>query len=484
MPFNYEREVRAKAAFSHPAHRSVSRWPEQAFRSSDSKTAYTCMALWLLIWCGYNSGPWYVLHPNFPSSSLELIHGVRAFFPILAGWLSILYLLAQPKMRPWVFEGPVGLMLFYAAVGALSSMLLSTAWFEALYWDFAFGSVALAAMVALSNDSPVETASSLLTLSGIIAAVMTIGIMLGMPLIGGPSVLQSDPLTIQTIGEGYKTANFLGMAGTRNTGFARYAAVAGLCSLGRLWCGKPLSRLIWLGVLMVSAYCLAIAQGRSEIVGFVVGSLIILMLRRSRRPILVVWGIGLLVLMWFGHFFDRLWDYGTRTGHFDPSLTGRTATWHEGWQLFKQSPWVGFGFQADRYFLQGQHMHDALLHALVQTGLLGTAAFVLAIVLSIFLMVKLYVASQLQRSAVFRDEVAGILVFFIILSVTESTAYFSADWLLLAPVLTYIQALAWQNGLLTRRARYARRPTARLDGHAMAVPPSQTSGGDLPACLQ
>src|SRR5690242_19140339 len=208
MPFNYEREVRAKAAFSHPAHRSVSRWPEQAFRSSDSKTAYTCMALWLLIWCGYNSGPWYVLHPNFPSSGLELIHGVRAFFPILAGWLSILYLLAQPKMRPWVFEGPVGLMLFYAAVGALSSMLLSTAWFEALYWDLAFGSVALAAMVGLSNDSPVETASSLLTLSGIIAAVMTIGIMLGMPLIGGPSVLQSDPLTIQTIGEGYKTANF------------------------------------------------------------------------------------------------------------------------------------------------------------------------------------------------------------------------------------------------------------------------------------
>ncbi len=50
--------------------------------------AFAGMGLWLLIWSGYNSGPWYVLHPNFPASSLELIHGVRAFFPIPGGLVS------------------------------------------------------------------------------------------------------------------------------------------------------------------------------------------------------------------------------------------------------------------------------------------------------------------------------------------------------------------------------------------------------------
>ncbi len=154
--------------------------------------AFAGMGLWLLIWSGYNTGPWYVLRPNFPASGMELIHGVRAFFPFLAGWLSILYLLTQRKLRPWVFEGPLGL---YAALcggrGRISSLLLSTEWFRALYWDLAYGSVALVGIAILSTDQPLETASSVLTLSGIIAVIMTLGIMIGMPLIGGPAVCHS-----------------------------------------------------------------------------------------------------------------------------------------------------------------------------------------------------------------------------------------------------------------------------------------------------
>ena len=373
--------------------------------------AFAGMALWLLIWSGYNTGPWYVARPNFPASSLELIHGVRAFFPFLAGWLSILYLLTQRKVQPHAFEGPLGLMLLYAAVGAISSLLLSNAWFSALYWDLAFGSVALAGIAILSTDQPLETASSVLTLSGFIAIGMMVGMKFGLPLIGGPAVVQSDPLAVHTISGSYATASFMGMAGTRNTGFARYAAVAGLYALGRMWQGKMVLRSLWFVVLLFSGYCLIAAQGRSEIVAFMAGSVVILLLRRSRRVILVVWGIGLAALMWSAHFFDRFWHYGTRTGHFDPSLSGRTVLWQQGWELFKHSPWIGLGFQADRYFPPHQQISNALMHALVQTGLLGTLAFTIAMILAIFLMVKLYVYSQVQRSTVFRDEVPGLLAF-------------------------------------------------------------------------
>ena len=434
------------------------------------------MGLWLLIWSGYNSGPWYVLHPNFPASNLELIHGVRAFFPFLAGWLSILYLLTQRKVRLWVFEGPLALMLLYAAVGAISSLLLSTEWFSALYWDLAYGSVALVGIAILSTDQPLETASSVLTLSGIIAVIMTLGIMIGLPLIGGPTVVQSDPLALHAMSGSYATSSFMGMAGTRNTGFARYAAVAGLYALGRMWQGRTILRSFWFVVLLISGYCLIAAQGRSEIVAFMVGSVVILMLRRSRRMIFVVWGIGLAALMWSAHFFDRFWHYGTRTGHFDPTLTGRTVLWQEGWELFKHSPWIGLGFQADRYFPPHQQISNTLMHALVQTGLLGTLAFIIAMILAVVLMARLYIASQVRRSTVFRDEVPGLLAFFIVLSITESNAFFSANWLLLAPVLTYIQVLAWQQGVLKGRARSAYGSAVRMGRRAWAFHSPDAAG--------
>ena len=448
----------------------------RAKNSRQKLAALAGMGLWLLIWSGYNSGPWYVMDPNFPTTNWELIHGVRAFFPQLAGWFALLWLLTPSKTTSrGAVEGPLGLMLVYSLVGVTSSMLLSPDWFQASYWALAYGSVALVGIAILSTDQPLETASYVLTLSGIIAVVMTVGIAVGMPLIGGPSVT-ADPLALHTISGGYETANFAGMAGTRNTGFARYAAVAGLYALGRMWRGRMVLRSFWFMVLLFSSYCLLAAQGRSEMVAFIAGSLVILLLRRSRRAVLAVWGAGLVVLMFLGHMFDWLWDYGTRTGHFDPSFTGRTNTWHEGWKLFLRSPWIGFGFQADRYFLQGQHMHDALMHALVQTGLLGTVAFVLAIALGVVLMAKLYIASQVRRATVFRDEVPGLLAFFIVLSVTESTAYFSADWLLLAPVLAYIQVLAWQQGVLKGRARVAYNSAVRMGRRAWAFHSPDAAG--------
>jgi O-antigen ligase len=449
--------------------------PRRPKNTRQKLEAFAGMALWFLFWSGYNTGPGLVLHPNFPTTNWELIHGVRAYFPLLAGWFALLWLLTPSKTTSrGAVEGPLGLMLVYSLIGVISSVLFSPDWFQASYWALAFGSVALVGIAILSTDYPVETASSLLTLSGIIAVAMTLGIMIGMPLIGGPSVTV-DPLSLQAVSGGYKTAGFIGMSGTRNTGFARYAAVAGLYALGRLWQGRMILRSLWFMGLLFSGYCLIKAQGRSEIVAFIAGSLIILLLRRSRRVILVVWGIGLAALMWSAHFFDRFWDYGTRTGHFDPSFTGRTVTWHEGWRLFLHSPCIGFGFSADRYFLQGQHMHDALMHALVQTGLLGTVAFLLALVLAVVLMVKLYIAAQVRRSDLFRDEVPGLLVFFILLSVTESTAYFSADWLLLAPVLVYIQGLAWQQGVLKGRARSAYGSAVRMGRRALAFHSSEAA---------
>jgi O-antigen ligase len=121
-------------------------------------------------------------------------------------------------------------------------------------------------------------------------------------------------------------------------------------------------------------------------------------------------------------------------------FTGRTAVWKEGWSLFKESPVLGYGFQADRLLL-GTHMHNAFLQSLVQTGLLGTIPFLAALIFGWGLLIK--ALRNLNRFSVEHKhlviQTAGILVFFSIRSFPESTgAFFGIDWLLLAPLLLYL----------------------------------------------
>jgi len=258
----------------------------------------------------------------------------------------------------------------------------------------------------------------------------------------------------------------LGMASTRNTGFARYAGVAGLVGLARLGEGKKLNKIVWLGVLVTALLVLVMAQARTETISFLAGSLIVLMLRKRRRVALL--GVGTLgaILLGLEGFFNNLWDFGTRNGGFDPTLTGRTGQWMEGLAVVRQSPWVGLGFQADRYYLHGIQIENAVFHALIQTGVLGTLAYVAAYALAWVLLIRLYVS---RFSGSLPDEIPGILMFFTVFSVTESIAYYSAAFLLLAPVLAYIQVVAWQRKGLEAKAISARAAASNFAHPALAM---------------
>jgi hypothetical protein len=89
-------------------------------------------------------------------------------------------------------------------------------------------------------------------------------------------------------------------------------------------------------------------------------------------------------------------------------------------------------------------MHNSFMHALVQTGLTGTILLVTAILLGGMALLKaLRNLAHLPAS----DKhlvilTSGILAFLAVRSITESTgAFFGVDWLLLAPLLLYLQVL-------------------------------------------
>jgi len=121
------------------------------------------------------------------------------------------------------------------------------------------------------------------------------------------------------------------------------------------------------------------------------------------------------------------------------TFSGRTGVWSEGFDLFTESPIVGYGFQADRLLL-GTHAHNTLVHSLLQTGILGTipllASFALAWMLLINLIRKIGRLPASRKLMLIQS--AGILAFLSVRSIFESTgAFFGVDWFFLAPLLVY-----------------------------------------------
>jgi exopolysaccharide production protein ExoQ len=417
-------------------------WGANPVRSSLRPAALLSMLLWAMLWGGYDTGINLILSPGFPASNLELVHGLRALLPLVAAWLGLLLALPKGGFKPRTIAGPLGLLGLFACTGMLSSGLFSVDPLRALYWAAMYGSVIVVAMAVASNADAASCVAHVMTLNWLIAIGILVGLLLAIPSFGGAALLPThgSPFGVMAYsGDVAAHGELLGMASTRSTGLGRYAAVAGLVALAKL-CQNRKWKPVWLSVLLVALFALVLSQARTETLGFIAGGLVILALRKRRRVML--FGVGALFALLLGltGFFHDLWTFGTRGQGFDPTLTGRTLVWEQGLEVVRNSPWVGLGFQADRYYMNGQHAHDAVLHALMQAGALGTIAYVAAYGLTWVLVVRLY---RSRQSGNLPDEIPGILAFFTIMSITESTAYYSANWLFIAPVLAYIQVMAW-----------------------------------------
>ena len=421
--------------------------------------------LWLLLWGGYSTGDWLLRDPHFPTSTINLIHGVRSLFPLLAGWLGMLIIMGRSASSRAGLEGPLGLMVTFTILGTVSSALLSRDPLAGLYWAASFGSVLMATFAVLTSEDPLESLSWVHYLNVAICAVFVLGVMISVPylrdLSGEP--LGSAPFRLKP--GRFVSQPILGMYGTRSTGLARYAAVLGLAAMARLWAGKKGNwrKSVWLAMLLISLYTLYTAQGRTAIAGFVVGALVILWSQHARRWLLILAATVSAAALYLLGFQSAVWNYLNQGRQFDPTMTGRVATWHEGWELLRQSPWIGVGFQGDRIFLAGKHMHDGLLEALVQAGALGAVLWLGALLLAWFLVFRLYQRRAPTDSLVLPPDVPGILAFLTVGSFAESNfAYFSAAWLFGAPLLAYVQCLALRRGLLVQRAKAARQARPRF----------------------
>lgn len=392
------------------------------------------IVLWILVWSGiYSAGLNTVLYPDFTSNPLSFIHGARAFLPMIAAFLGFtIFGLPKRNLRKDVLL----FLLLYALTGVFF-FFLSPKPLIALYWGMLYASVLLVTWELLNRqDSALYRARLMIRLDYAIAILLTFFFVLGpmRPIIVSGAVnLRHYDLPF---GLGIQTAN----------GVGRVSAIAGLIALSRILHNSRTKRVLWLTILGHSLLGLSVSQSRTALLGFSLGSLVLFWIARKRWWI-VIFGPVIAYIVWLSGF---MWRSGGQWEELIRGLSGREYLWDIAVEAWRQSPFLGFGFHADRILLDGQHVHMAYLHSLIQTGIIGTIFFVSAFVGIWAIIVRRGLFGEIHKikgtdNSLLAESVA-ILTFFTARSCFESTAaFYGVDLLFLVPIMGYIQVWIRKN---------------------------------------
>jgi len=451
--------------------------------------------LWLLIWGTYNTDITRIFSSGFPHSFFDILHGVRSFFPFIALILAILILIKGRQLPIKIFKGPFGFLMLYAFVGIIASLFSTNPWLS-FYWGVLYLSAMFVLLALLTRPDFIKNISFIFYLNFAIAIGIASVLMLvffsqsgGFSFITLIQFLQGRrPYEgINNIGADIVT---LGMAGTRPTGLGRYAGLSALLMLTFFWHHKRNVRIIFYSLFAIFFPILIFTRARTSVVAFAIAIILMMFFKAKLKSTFVFISVSLLLLLSMINFFPFAMAYlnnenllqeevqvtanipnkkkviidnknskqyvifnqvvevpnniNNNTSSEDSfntvvTLSGRTTgIWPASWELFLKSPFVGFGFFADRIFLQGQHAHNLLLQALVQAGTFGTSFFLLALISSWFLSIKLFL--KFPQNNILLGAI-GMLAYFTVRGITESFVFFGADYLFIVPVMAYLQIL-------------------------------------------
>jgi len=386
--------------------------------------------IWILVWGAFSSyGPGYVLSGNFLHSTFSFFNGIRAYFPFLAVFFALIIFVGKKGRANLNFKKPPIYLILYAVVG-LTATLLSPRGIDSVYWGLLYICVPLTGLLLTGSGESFEEAKFLLNANWVIAFLFVFYLSLG-------------PFRSYIIGHPLPGFMYFpgGVARITQNGAGRYAGVAVLIALSRFrQKSSKINRIFWFFILAFSLNLLSLSQSRTALLGFAGGAAVILF---SLQFNWVAFFAPIFAFVLYLSGF--LWKaHGSLQALF---YTPRGIIWKEGIHVFLSSPLVGMGFNADRYLMEWQHMHNAFLHSLVQSGILGTIFFIAAIYGIWFIIFKKNLIKRATDISnpdnIILSESLAIVLFFTLRSLFESTAaFYGADLFLLVPALLYINAYA------------------------------------------
>ena len=342
----------------------------------------------------------------------------------------------------------------------------------ALYWGSLYGSVIIFLLAIIKEKKLLKNIIIInLFIAGILAVGLTIFFLVQ------PDAVKSLTLNFlvcvqrpyEALGGIGAAINTFDMAGTRPTGLGRYAGFVAIFALASFLYAKKSLKAVWFVILIPFLLILLFSKGKTELLAFIVALIFIIWLSKKISLSIILFLGAVLAVSFFIIFYNIpcsnsnifsdkpvLQNSQPNQKEFSANissdarnfgevvtLSGRTnGVWTDAWILFLKNPLTGFGFQSDRFFLNNQHAHNSVLQALIEGGILGTIPFLLAFILLLIILTRLIKDIEGEdKESNFLIIISALLMFFAVRSITESVAYFSADWLFVAPMIAYIQCL-------------------------------------------
>lgn len=294
---------------------------------------------------------------------------------IILGWL-LRYFILERSIRPVVALDWAGLARLGAIlVAALYGVHLLGDWGRLLQVNHDMLLVVLLILVARAGHS--DGVARLVLASLVAGSVLGLGSLVVWP--DQPSVVHSAILALSNANV---TGFYLALTASITAGFLVE------CARQRRWIWATVLAVILLAHVAGVAY----TGSRSGALMTLTGMAVIMVLGLGwRRGALALLGLGLVAAVIAVSFDSRLAERLAQ-GFGPEFFTHRDSIWVCGWHAFLQSPWLGYGpdnFPAASGGLFGpiegcptsiDQAHNLLLNVMVDTGLLGAAAFVWLVV--------------------------------------------------------------------------------------------------------
>ena len=409
---------------------------------------------WLACWSAINAGPWHLR--TTPGDLTDWLNWLRTLAPLalLALWPLLTTLRRAPVRRPTAAEW---CWIAYTLLALLALVRMPDSLAQA-YWGLAFLSVFVAVELSTAGSAPLTRAMAMNRLNWALTTLLLLLMLF----------FARDALLVR--GEAGLTAHGLvnranlGEIGpiSRSTGMARLAIVPAVVGLVFALAGRGTARLWWAGLSLAAFLMIWLFQARQGIIGAVVASGLVIWLQGGR-----VRTLGMLLTLaagalWFAGLLPEerlatLWTYAMRGDSLAElqSMTGRDLIWHVGWLAADQSPWLGYGPQADRVVLRA-NVSNGLLYAALAAGYPGAALYLGGLVWGWVLFVRAYLRGYAMTpdERLFLIQVGGIMAYLTLRHIPENTAaLFSVDLLLYAPMLAWLGTLERVRGPAWRHQR-------------------------------
>ena len=386
--------------------------------------------LWGLVWGGMFTGLYNATDVLMRKSALNYFQGLRAFLPLVAAYLCLVWLLAKRPKFPFA-GSPLGLLFGYCFVGLISSLFLSPVVVSSMYWLGLYIAPLLVIWFCLEKKEALAFLRLIMSLNYAFFFFLTLIIMPEALRIGWGRVPPFQQYTLP-----------FGLGTQRTNGAGRFALVVIIVCGIRFLTTRNRIRLLWLVLLAPAFFLLLQTQSRTALLGLAVTAILL---------------VFLLGVDWRYLFFGPIMAAGAYVSGFKLrahgqmnnliGLTGRETTWQKGIEQIQNSPFLGWGFNADRILLNAEHMHNSYLHAALHAGLIG-AFFFAATFVSLWVVIirsrLIFRAREIQGpDRPFLFEAILIIGFLTARGFFESTgAFYGVDLLLFVPAAAYIGLMA------------------------------------------